>query len=808
MQQTSHFNLKLPEYTDVPDIADINDNFTTLDGEVAKEASPTQSGRLSAADKIILNAQKTLHVNTAVNDAYTLAIEGITSMTQLIGVPLHFKATVANSGAATLNINSLGTYNLAKDSSADIETGDIPANAIVTAIWDGSRYQLMNVSNSVTKSAVQTLSNKTLASPVMTGTPTTPTAAAGSNSTQVASTAFVKAATDKAMTAMTAGGTSTALTLSNTAYSTLRDGMRFTFVAPAANNGAATTINLNSLGAKPLYKPATSAPPNLKAGNAYDVWYNSAGDCFFIKASAVGTATAANVLAGKTFSNDDDVELVGTMADRRGAEVYYGVDHIQNYEIDQNDSNSAFLKYKAQASGYYEADSTIIKARVQNLIAKNIKSGVKVGHIDNASSNVIGTFTADATATSADIISGKTAGINGEMVTGSIIHRSNENFHQPSVSQTMSVADGYGVYLKPPAGYYNGDSWVRALTPDLNATNVRAGVDTNLGMVGTFTSDGNLVSDAVLPGYRGYSNGVAIDGTMPNRSLEYHSPANESMAGVLTEGNANTRVYLKPHWGYYDGTTWVAQDVPTLTSGNIKSGVNILNVTGTVKEAKDVAISRAHPASFLVGTYVPGAIPKVIRNGFYYSFVTISGQLHRYKYNTDGTLLEDIVINSSYSDLTGTVDAFDESVSAHNGTNTYRVFNFDGTLLMNAASGAPNQAWNFGCNKYGDNLSTYHDLYYFSIYDRNRTEMIRVTYTVAETEIDHKPLTFIDHDIVAYVNKWDFGLVVKSAAGSWTDFRFRSNPYPDMNTWRDTNFNMMSALSIARMLRTPQIRLF
>ncbi|WP_206526115.1 hypothetical protein, partial [Mesorhizobium sp. M7A.F.Ca.MR.148.00.0.0] len=46
----------------------------------------------------------------------------------------------------------------------------------------------------VDKTTAQTLSNKTLASPVMTGTPTAPTQAAGDNDTSVATTAFVTAA--------------------------------------------------------------------------------------------------------------------------------------------------------------------------------------------------------------------------------------------------------------------------------------------------------------------------------------------------------------------------------------------------------------------------------------------------------------------------------------------------------------------------------------------------------------------------------------------------------------------------------------
>lgn len=106
---------------------------------------------------------------------------------------------------------------------------------------------------------------------------------------------------------VTAGGTATAITLS---LPTLVNGYSKTFIATANNSGTATTIN-----GKSLYKPGTTAAPNLIAGKAYTVWYNSTNDCFFIKASADGNTTADHVLANDTFSNDVDTGLVGTLVD-------------------------------------------------------------------------------------------------------------------------------------------------------------------------------------------------------------------------------------------------------------------------------------------------------------------------------------------------------------------------------------------------------------------------------------------------------------------------------------------------------------
>ena len=109
----------------------------------------------------------------------------------------------------------------------------------------------------------------------------------------------------------TAGGTATAITLTGVV---LEDGHPKTFIASANNGGAATTIN-----GKPLYKPNTTTAPTLILGKAYTVWYNIAGTCFFIKASAEGTATTAQVLAGVPFSNETDTGLVGTMPNKIGS---------------------------------------------------------------------------------------------------------------------------------------------------------------------------------------------------------------------------------------------------------------------------------------------------------------------------------------------------------------------------------------------------------------------------------------------------------------------------------------------------------
>ena len=145
-----------------------------------------------------------------------------------------------------------------------------------------------------------------------------------------------------------AGGTGTAITL--TINEALIDGLPITFVASGNNLGSATTINV-----KPLYKPNTVLAPTLIAGKAYTVWYSLPNVCFFIKASAEGTSVVGDVLAGHTFSNDNDTGLTGTMVNKVGSATLITPNTVQ----------------QAIPQGYY--DGVLTSGKV-DVLPSNIKS--------------------------------------------------------------------------------------------------------------------------------------------------------------------------------------------------------------------------------------------------------------------------------------------------------------------------------------------------------------------------------------------------------------------------------------------------
>lgn len=163
---------------------------------------------------------------------------------------------------------------------------------------------------------------------------------------------------------VTAGGTGTAITLTMSGVTAYEANSKYTFIASANNSGAATTININGLGAKNLYKPNTTTSPNVVSGKAYTVWYN--GTDFFLQASAEGNAVAGDVLAGKTFSNDDDTGIAGTMPNRAGDTAALS-----------STVSGTTLKLVAP-NGYYDGNDDAVTITDADFVAENIKNGVNI----------------------------------------------------------------------------------------------------------------------------------------------------------------------------------------------------------------------------------------------------------------------------------------------------------------------------------------------------------------------------------------------------------------------------------------------
>lgn len=168
-------------------------------------------------------------------------------------------------------------------------------------------------------------------------------------------------------------------------------------------------------------------------------------------------AAAADIRAGKT-AYVGNSKVTGTATAKAAA----------SYPVSSSDQTIA-------AGQILTGKQTIKKVTTAGISASNIKAGVavKVGDVDDDDriAGVTGTFTADANATAADIVSGKSAYVNGEKVNGSIQSVVATTYNTSSSDQSIAA----GKYL-------SGKQTIKAVkTTNITAANVKRGVTVKVG---------------------------------------------------------------------------------------------------------------------------------------------------------------------------------------------------------------------------------------------------------------------------------------------------------------------------------------
>src|SRR3990167_6642466 len=102
-------------------------------------------------------------VDTGAADAYLIAPSPpITAYTT--GQIFYMKATNANTGASTVNVNSLGIKSIVKNQNTALQANNILANQIVILQYDGTNFELLNP---IPETGTQTLTNKTITTPAI-----------------------------------------------------------------------------------------------------------------------------------------------------------------------------------------------------------------------------------------------------------------------------------------------------------------------------------------------------------------------------------------------------------------------------------------------------------------------------------------------------------------------------------------------------------------------------------------------------------------------------------------------------------------
>jgi hypothetical protein len=129
-------------------------------GQLAKWSSSTALGNATAGTDYTRPSDiQATSYNTCqdagANDTYACSLSpAIASYST--GQVIWFKANTANTGAATINLNSLGAKAIKKNKDSDLADNDIKAGQWVSAQYDGTNFQLLSpVSNTSGGSATK-----------------------------------------------------------------------------------------------------------------------------------------------------------------------------------------------------------------------------------------------------------------------------------------------------------------------------------------------------------------------------------------------------------------------------------------------------------------------------------------------------------------------------------------------------------------------------------------------------------------------------------------------------------------------------
>lgn len=165
--------------------SDLNDMATALTASIARDGQTTPTGNLPMSGfrhtGVANGAARTdyaalgqvqdgafLWGGTAGGTANAITISLNPPITTYGGgLVVRFISSATNTGSVTLNVNSLGAVALNKgDGTVALMAGDIPANALIEAIYDGTRFRLGSVN-----AAFSDLMWRPVASTTVTGSP-------------------------------------------------------------------------------------------------------------------------------------------------------------------------------------------------------------------------------------------------------------------------------------------------------------------------------------------------------------------------------------------------------------------------------------------------------------------------------------------------------------------------------------------------------------------------------------------------------------------------------------------------------------
>jgi len=109
------------------------------DGNVYVANDLTVNGTLTMSN-VVAAGPVNFGADAEATDAYVITLTGVAAYAT--GMTITFSANTANTGACSLNVNSLGAKTIKKLHDQDLVNGDIEAGQIVVVVYDGTNFQM------------------------------------------------------------------------------------------------------------------------------------------------------------------------------------------------------------------------------------------------------------------------------------------------------------------------------------------------------------------------------------------------------------------------------------------------------------------------------------------------------------------------------------------------------------------------------------------------------------------------------------------------------------------------------------------
>lgn len=180
------------------------------------------------------------------------------------------------------------------------------------------------------------------------------------------------------------------------------------------------------------------------------------------KTSGEATATASDIVAPKTAYNGTTL-ITGTIADKTGTSEYAATASIDN--------TNKKIKMQVPAAGKYGTKNYLYQSfsNIASLIGLTASKLVKNNTVLGITGNSSNMDTSGCDAAAAQILSGKKAGVKGNIVTGTMVNRAGTTVQAAAVTQD----DDNTYFAVPEAAYYDKNSKIATANSNLGGKSLK-----------------------------------------------------------------------------------------------------------------------------------------------------------------------------------------------------------------------------------------------------------------------------------------------------------------------------------------------